>query len=451
VERPFDVVVLGAGPAGEVVAGRLGGAGLDVALVESRLVGGECAYYSCMPSKALLRPGELLAEVGRVPGVAVGGLDVAAVLARRDQVIHELDDSGQLPWIEKRGITLVRGHGSFEGQRRVRVGDDVLVAERAVVVATGSVAVIPEIPGLQEASPWTNREATTAQEAPVSLVIVGGGAAGVELGQAWSSLGSRVTVIEGAERLLGHEEPFAAEQVANALREAGVDVRTGRRVVSVSRNGTTITVELDGGASAEGEKLLVAVGRRPATERIGLETIGLEPGEPIQVGADLRTPTHDWLYAIGDVNGRALLTHMGKYQARLAADAILGKAVAIRSDGPLSPRVIFTDPQVAAVGHTLASAQEAGIEARAYDVDTSGTAGASFIGRNMPGTSRLVIDGERSVVVGATFTGPATAELLHAATVAVVAEVPLDTLWHAVPAFPTRNELWLKLLEAYER
>ena len=446
-EQSFDVVVIGAGPAGEVAAGRLGEAGLEVALVEEHLVGGECSYYACMPSKALLRPGQLLAEIDRVPGVRADALDVVAVLARRDEVIHDLDDSVQLPWLEQRGVTLVRGRGRLDGEQRVCVGDDALVARRAVVIATGSGAAMPPIPGLKDARPWGNREATTATEPPESLVILGGGVVGVELAQAWASLGTRVTVVEGQSRLVSREEPFACEQVGAALREAGVDLRTGTKAVSVSRNGD-VTVELEDGTTASGAELLVAVGRQPATDGLGLETVGLEPGKSVEVGANLRSPTHDWLYAIGDVNGRALLTHMGKYQARLAADAILGKDVSLVSDGLLSPRVIFTDPQVAAVGHTLASAEQAGLKVRALDVETSANAGGSFVGRDAPGTSRLVVD-EDGVIVGATFTGVEVAESLYATTIAVVCKLSLEQLVHVVPCFPTRSELWLKLLEEY--
>jgi dihydrolipoamide dehydrogenase len=402
-----------------------------------------------MPSKALLRPGELAAEARRVPGVATGDVDVGAVLARRDEVVHDLDDSSQIPWLEERGVKLVRGHGRIDGVRRVVVGDDVLVARRAVVVATGSSATIPPVPGLAEARPWTNIEATTAKQVPARLFVLGGGVVGVEMAQAWSSLGSHVTLVHRGDRLIEREEPFASEQVATALREAGVDVRLETSVASVSRNGA-VRVELDGGGEVEADEILVSIGRTPRTADIGLETVGLEPGKHVSVDETLRVPGHEaWLYAVGDVNGRALLTHMGKYQARLAADAILGKDVRLRSDGGASPRVIFTDPQVGAVGLTLAAAEDAGLPVRSVEVETSGNAGGSFVGRNAPGTARLVVDEERRIVVGATITGAEVAEALHAATIAVIGEVPLDDLWHAVPSFPTRSELWLRLLEAY--
>ncbi len=447
--REFDVVVMGAGAAGEVAAGRLGEHGLSVAIVEKALVGGDCSFYACMPSKALLRPVELAHEVGRVPGLAIRPIDSAAVLRRRDEVIHDLDDDSQLPWLADRGVTLVRGVARIAGKLEVEVeGQEPLVARKAVVVATGSTAAIPDIPGLRAAQPWTNKQATTAGEVPGRLAILGGGVVGVEMAQAWSALGSRVTLIHRGPRLIEREELFASDQVLASLRDQDVDVRLGVSAKQVSRAGS-FALELDDGSALEADQLLVALGRTPTTEGIGLEKLGIATGGPLRVGDDLRVPGHDWLYAVGDVNGRVQLTHMGKYQGRLAADSILGRSVALRSDGGRSPRVIFTDPQVAAVGLTLAAAGEAGLQVRHVDVETSGNAGGSFIGRGAAGTSRLVVDESRRVVVGATFTGAEIAEALHAATIAVVAEVPIDDLWHAVPSFPTRSELWLRLLEAY--
>jgi dihydrolipoamide dehydrogenase len=448
--RQVDAVVIGGGPAGEVAAGRLGQGGLDVLLVERELVGGECSYFACMPSKALLRPGDLVAEVRRVPGVRLNdpAIDAERALARRDEVIHDLDDSAQLPWLEKRGVTLLRGQARLEGERRVRVGETMVEARRAVVVATGSGPVLPPIPGLAEAAPWTNREATTAKRVPGRLLILGGGVVGVELAQAWSAFGASVAVVEAEPRLIGREEEFAADDVAAGLRAAGVELHLGARASAVSRGeGGQVRLELDDGTGLAGDELLVAIGRRPHTEDLGLETVGLEPGKSIEVDDRMRAGGHDWLYAIGDVNGRALLTHAGKYQGRVAAENVLGRDARATADGLMSPRVIFTDPAVAAVGHTLASAREAGLKVRAVDHPVSAVAGGSFVGRDAPGTARLVIDEARDVLAGATFTGPDVAEMLHAATIALVGEVPLDRLVHAIPSFPTRSEVWLRLLE----
>src|SRR5262249_37710734 len=276
---------------------------------------------------------------------------------------------------------------------------------------------------------------------------------GVELGQAWATLGSQVTIIEALPRLLAREEDFASELVHTSLVERGIDVRVGVPATAVERapNGE-VTVTLASGETIVGEELLAGAGRRPATGGRGLETIGLTPGKPVEVDDATRVPGKPWLYAIGDVNGRALLTHMGKYHGRIAADQILGRDVRIDplADGALSPRVVFTDPQVAAVGHTLESARAAGMDAGAVGHETSGVAGGSFYGRLAPGQSRRRFGRDRGVLVGATFTGADVAEFLHAATIAILGEVPLERLWHAVPSFPTRSEVWLRMLELYD-
>lgn len=454
----FDVIVLGGGPAGENAAAYARTHDLEVALVEHELVGGECTYWACMPSKALLRPGDALAAVRRVPGAApavTGDLDVEATFRSRDAFTSGWDDEDQVAWLESAGTTLVRGHGRLAGDRTVEValdegGTRTLTARRGVVVATGSVATSPPIDGLDEVEAWDSRDVTSVAEVPGRLLVLGGGVVGVEMAQAYQRLGAEVTVVESADRLLAAEEPFVGEELAEAFDDAGIRVLVGRQAQHAARDDEgAVTLSLDDGTEVVGDELVVATGRRPATAELGLETVGLEPGAPLDTDEQLRVVGVEggWLYAVGDVNGRAPLTHHGKYQARLVGDHLAGRDVAARADHDAFVRVVFTDPQVAAVGPTLAAAREAGRDVVAVHTQLGDVAGAMLLGRGVGGTAQLVVDREGRTVLGATFTGPGVGEMLHAATIAVVSGITLEALWHAVPAFPTVSEVWLRLLE----
>ncbi|YAL83835.1 dihydrolipoyl dehydrogenase family protein [Dermacoccaceae bacterium W4C1] len=459
----YDLIVIGAGPAGENVADYATRDGLRVAIIESELVGGECSYWACMPSKALLRSGHAVRAARRLPGAreAVSGpVDADALLQRRTSFTSDWKDEGQADWVASAGIDLIRGFGRIVGPGRVQVGERVLSA-RAVALATGSVPNVPPIPGLADSGALGTREITATDRVPASLIVLGGGVAGVEMAFAFSALGSTVTVLSRGP-LLAREEPFAGEYVRQALQAEGVEVRIGASPAQVERGSdAAVTVQLEDGAALRAEELLVAIGRKPATSGLGLEEVGV--ADRPTVDDTMLVSGTDWLYAVGDVNGRALLTHEGKYQARIAGAVIAarlkGEPVSTQAWGPHAatadhsavPRVVFSDPEVAAVGPTEAQARDAGVRVRTLEYDLGAIAGAALQADGYTGHAKLVIDADRGVPLGATFVGQDVAEMVHAATIAIVGEVPLERLWHAVPAYPTMSEVWLRLLETWRQ
>ena len=461
----YDLIVIGAGAVGENVADYAHKRGLSVAVVEAELVGGECSYWACMPSKALLRSSHAVAAAKRLGGAkeaVTGDVDAAAVLARRNSFTSNWDDASQVQWLESADIALIRGRATITGEKTIEV-DGTTYTAHAIALVTGSVHTLPPVPGLAEAKPWGTREGTSAQEVPESLLVIGGGVAGSELATAWAALGAEIT-LAARHGLLGGMEPFAGELVADGMRELGIDVRTGVNPTRVDRDEHgLVTTTFDDGTTLVTSEVLAATGRAPGTEHLGLSSVGLTDGEWLDVDDTMLVTGTDWLYAVGDVNHRALLTHQGKYQARAAGEVIAARvqgrpvhaepwgAHVATADHAAVPQVTFTDPEVASVGLTEEQARQQGIDVRAVEYDLGSIAGSALQADGYTGRAKMVVDESRGVVVGVTFVGQDVAEMLHAATVAVVGEVPLERLWHAVPAYPTMNEIWLRLLETYGR
>ncbi len=476
----WDVIVIGGGAAGENAAQySIRGSDRTAVIVEAELVGGECSYWACMPSKALLRPIEVLDTGRALPGVAEmlkGSLDVPAILARRDRFTHDHDDSGQVEWAGENGIDVIRGTARLTGERTVDVtapdgATRTLRARHAVVLATGSTASIPPVEGLHEARPWTSRDVTNLREVPGRVAVIGGGVVACESATWLGGLGVReVTMIEVEPSLLGHLEPFAGEIITQQFSRRGVTVRVGTRVQSVERpavqdtgigriHGGPATITA-GGSTFEVDEIVVAAGRTPTSAELGLDVVGVAANAHGYIETDdhMAVPgAEPWLYAIGDVCGRALLTHMGKYHGRVAGDVIAARAEGRATDGlryrdladhDVVPAVAFTDPEVASVGLTESAARAKGIDVEALEYDIGSVAGASLLHDGYSGRAKLVVDRAADTLVGATFVGSDIAELLHSATIAIVGKVRLETLWHAVPSYPTVSEVWLRLLES---
>jgi pyruvate/2-oxoglutarate dehydrogenase complex dihydrolipoamide dehydrogenase (E3) component len=473
-EHTYDVVVLGAGPVGQNAAERARAGGLSVAMVERELVGGECSYWGCVPSKALLRPVIAIADVDHLDGAreaVTGSISASGAFGRRDRYVSNWDDAGQADWVAGIGATLVRGHGRLDGPRHVTVTtasgeSSVLTARHAVVICTGSRAALPDLPGIDQARPWTNRRGTDSSSVPNRLAVVGAGGVGVEMATAWRGLGASVTLLARGAGLLPRMESFVGELVERGFLKSGVDVRLNVSVSTLHRPDPEgpVTLELSDGSELEVDEVLFATGRAPNSDDIGLQTVGLTPGSWLEIDDTCRVKAvkDGWLYAAGDANHRALLTHEGKYQARIAGAAIAARAVgetldtapwgahAATADHHAVPQVFFTDPEAAAVGLSAREAEQAGHRVHTVDVEIGDVVmGAKLYADGYTGRARMVVDADRGYLLGVTFVGPGVSELLHSATVAVAGQVPVDRLWHAVPCFPTISEVWLRLLEAH--
>ncbi|MBD0318366.1 MAG: NAD(P)/FAD-dependent oxidoreductase [Thermoleophilia bacterium] len=433
----FDAVVLGAGPGGEVALNTLLKGGQRVALVEENVIGGECTNWGCIPTKTLLRPPELKGKCERAAGVETPALDFRRLAAYRDYMVSNHDDSARIDRYQDRGVTVVKARGRLAGPGRVQAAGRAIETD-AVVVATGSEAIVPPIPGLAEAGYWTNREAADITEIPESAVVIGGGAVGIELAQFLARFGARVTVVQGGERLAEREDERIGELLFDILTEDGIEIRLGVHARSVDLEGGERVVSLDDGSEARGEVLLVATGRRPRLQDLGLETVGVEPtrgGIPV----DERCRAGEGVWAIGDVTGVAMFTHVAKYQGRIAAADILGHEV--RADYRAVPRVTFTNPEVAAVGMSEADARAAGIDVATATIELPTTIARPYTFEENPtGTLGVVVDAERGVLVGAWAVAPLASEWIHQAVLAIRAEIPTWVLRDTIAQFPSFSE-----------
>ncbi len=443
----FDAVVIGSGSGGRAVAGRLAHAGMDVAMAEEERVGGECPYWACMPAKALLRPAEAVWAARRVPGVAASVDSWEEVAAFRDGVASGWDDREKADRYAAKGVTILRGRGRIDGPGRVVVGDAVHTTPR-IVIATGSVATIPPVAGIGAVDAWTNREAMGMRAVPESAVVLGAGPVGIEIGQALSRYGATVTIADPAPRPLPAEDPAVGDLLARRLREEGIDVLCGHEAEHVAPHGGGVAVTFGGGTDRVAERLVVAAGRAPRTAGIGLETVGITPGDE-GIAVDDRCRAGDGVWAVGDVTGEGLFTHVAAYQGRIAAADILGEGD-LRADYTAVPRCVFCDPEVAAVGLTAEAARERGIDVATASVDLADMERASTYGRDVGGLVGVVADRGAGVLVGAHAVGPLASEWIHLAVLAVRARVPLATVADVIAQFPTFAEALVSAVRALD-
>jgi len=445
--QSYDAVVIGAGPAGEVAAERLHAGGLRTALVERELVGGECAYWACIPSKTLLRPAEMRFEARRVAGTSEPEQRWREIAEYRDFMIRNLDDSKQVSDYREEGVDVHKGAGRIVGERTIEVAGERLSAAR-IILANGSDPHIPPIDGLKQAGYWTNREATTLDEIPESVVVLGGGPVGVELGQFLSRFGARVTIVHHDPQLLTHEEPRVAELLADSLRSEGIDVRLGAEATAVARADGKRRVTLAGGGHVSGDQLLVATGRAPRASDVGLEAVGIE-GNARGIKVDERCRAGEGVWAIGDVTGVMTFTHVAKYQARVACADIFDAPA--RADYGAIPRVVFCDPEIASVGLTEAGARERGIDVASTSVTLADAIARPWTYERDPrGELGVIADRKRKVLIGAWAVSPLAGEWIHYAALAIKMQAPLEVLRDTVAQFPTYSEAYLKAIEALE-